>query len=123
MPIHVDIFHPDRLVVAIIRGTLTAEEVMQALRDFVASGAFTYKKLIDMSHMNAPVDDEGLQSIAAMLRAETGTNRGPLAFVTGLESAAEKAEKFARLTQADRPVRVFRSLHEARNWLNENYRP
>lgn len=119
MPIHLDIFHPNRIVVVVARGAITADDVMKAVREFVAEGAVHYRKIIDVSTARSDIDLEQLKALAAIARSNPRAPRGPLAFVVD-RMGNPMAHAFAEMTEAERPVKVFTSLHEARRWLDEN---
>ena len=125
MPIHVDVFHPSRLVIAVVRGAITADEVRDAVLKFVDSDIVHYRKIIDIASPTSPLDKAGTEALANLVlsRPATARPRGPLAFVVSPGHAADNAEIFARMTGTDRPVKVFHSLHAARKWLDENTRP
>jgi hypothetical protein len=42
---------------------------------------------------------------------------GPLAIVATTGKSHEQARMFAALAEADRPIKIFRELHLARQWL------
>jgi hypothetical protein len=44
---------------------------------------------------------------------------GPLAIVAATPESYERAHLFAALADAQRPIRIFTELHEARQWLDE----
>ena len=44
--------------------------------------------------------------------------RGPVAFIVRPDDEGF-AKAFAGITEGDRPVRLFHSLHQARRWLEE----
>ena len=120
MPIHLDFFHPNRIVVAVIRGTVTAEDITGVVQQFLETGALHYRKIIDVSSGNSPIDEKGLETLAALARANPHAgSRGPLAFVVD-PARGEVVEKFVKLTEGERPVKIFRSIHDARKWLDEN---
>ena len=124
MPIHVDFFHPSRLAIAVVRGTFTADDVRDAVHQFLGSDVLHYRKIIDIASPTAPLDKAGVEAMANLVRAQlTSKPRGPLAFVVSPGQAADNAEIFARLTEGERPVKVFQSLHQARKWLDENTQP
>lgn len=124
MPIHVDVYHPGRLVIVVVRGAFTADDVRDAVQQGLASDVLHYGKIIDISSPTSPLDKAGVEAIATLVLSRTGDKTlGPLAFVVSRGQAADNAEVFARLTGGLRPVRVFHSLHEARKWLAENSRP
>ncbi len=123
MPIHVDVHHPSRLVVAVVRGAFTADDVREAVQQALASDVLHYAKLIDIASPTFPMDKAGVEAIANLVARNDGKALGPVAFVVSPGQAADNAETFARLTGGLRPVKVFRSLHDARKWLAENSRP
>jgi hypothetical protein len=123
MPIHVDVYHAGRLIIAVVRGAFTVDDVREAVQQVLASDVLHYGKIIDIASPTAPVDKAAVEAIAALVSRNGEKPRGPLAFVVSPGQAADNAETFARLTAGLRPVKVFQSLHEARKWLAENSRP
>ena len=120
MPIHLDFSHPNRIVVAVVRGRVTPEDIADAVKQFMATGAWHYRKIIDVTSGNSPIDEKGLEMVAALARSNAqDRTRGPLAFVID-PARGDIVEKFASLTGGERPVGVFRSIHDARRWLDEN---
>lgn len=121
MPIHLDIFHPNRIVVVVARGAITTEETLRTIQEFVEKGMVHYRKIIDISLGRSDIDAELVETVAAFVRAAPhGANRGPLAFVVDRIAGNPMAQYFAELTESERPVKVFTSLSEARRWLDEN---
>jgi len=124
MPIHVDIFHPSRLVMVVVRGTFTAEDVRNAVIQFLAGDVVHYRKLIDIASPTTPLDKAGVVALANLVLAQNDDRpRGPLAFVVSPGQAAENAETFAKLTEGKRVVKVFQNLHAARKWLDAQSGP
>lgn len=123
MPIHVDVYHPGRLIIAVVRGAFTVDDVREAVQQVLASDVLHYGKIIDIASPTAPMDKAGVEAIAAFVARSSDKPRGPVAFVVSPGQAADNAETFAKLTSDLRPVKVFQSLHEARKWLAENSRP
>lgn len=120
MPIHIDFFHLSRLVVIVARGEVTMTDVGEAAQTMLQSGALHYRKIVDVSSPSTPLKNEPLEKLAALMRsAPNAAKRGPLAIIVGDDDKASRAEKFAGLTASERPVKVFRSLHEARSWLEQ----
>ena len=117
MPIQVDVFHFDRLVVAIGSGDVTLPEYGKFVGDLVQQGLMHYRKIIDAtradsSAINPPV----LLAFDARLREYSKTRRGPLAIVAQRDRN-EGAFEFKVLTSTERPIEVFRSIHDARAWV------
>lgn len=124
MPIHVDVYHPGRLIIAVVRGEFTADDVREAVQQGLASDVLHYGKIIDISSPASPLDKAGVEAMANLVLSRTvDKTLGPVAFVVSPGQAADNAEIFARLTGGLRPVKVFQSLHAARKWLGENSRP
>jgi hypothetical protein len=124
MPIHVDFFHPSRLVIAVVRGAITADDVRDAVQQFLASDVLHYRKIVDIASPTSPLDNAAVELMANLvLSQQVSRPRGALAFVVNPGQAADNAETFARLTSAERPVKVFQSLHAARKWLDEQPMP
>jgi hypothetical protein len=119
MPIHLDVSHLDRTVIAVVLGEATSDDISNMMQRFVETGALHYRKIIDTSAAHVAISPTQVEGIAAAVRADPKAgSRGPLAFVVDLEQA-EFAEKFAEVTEGERPVKVFGSIHAARKWLDE----
>ncbi len=120
MPIHIEISDLDRLVLAVVLGDVTPDDIAEVAREFVKSGRQHYGKIIDTTAGNAVVDENRLAAIAAFMRADPKAgSRGPLAFVVDAKRG-EIAQKFADMTADERPAKVFHSLRAARAWVREN---
>jgi len=121
MPIHLDVSHLDRIVIAVVIGDANAEEVTDLGRRFSAAGTRHYRKILDTTAGTLVMNDAEVAVLVANLRARPKADaRGPLAFVVDPKRAAPVAEKYAELTTAERPVKIFHSLHAARRWLDEH---
>ncbi len=120
MPIYLDISHPDRLVVAVVHGTVSGEDIVGVIQQFAATGTWQYRKIIDVSIGKALIDEKGLEMLGALARNKAGeATRGPTAFVID-PTRGEVIEQFIKMTEGERPVKTFHSIHDARKWLNEN---
>jgi hypothetical protein len=123
MPIHVRISHHDRLLVAVGHGTISAEELMNAVREAVEQGALHYRKLIDVAACNTDADMPRLKQLLVMARnSPQAAQRGPLAFVVDGKRGDTVRELAELSEEGERPVRVFTNLHEARKWLDEMFK-
>ncbi len=123
MPIFLDISHPDRMVVAVVHGTVTGEDIADAVGQFVATGAWQYRKIIDVSIGRSTIDQKALEALAALARTRSkDATRGPTAFVID-PARGEIVDQFIKMTEGERPVKTFRSIHDARKWLDDNTQP
>ena len=119
MPVQWTVSHPTRLIVAVARGDLGLADIEEYLDDVVASEALAYRKIFDMTHATTKMDDDALMALGARIRAYRALGEmGPLAIVATTQDSYEQAHIFAALAEADRPIQIFRDLHEARRWLD-----
>ena len=117
MPIHLDISRIDRLLVIVARGKVNQDDLRDLIPKIAEAGARHFAKIIDVSSASAEIDHEQMERIARALRGGTGADaRGPVAFVID-PHRGEVAGLFSESTEGDRPVKLFRSLHDARRWL------
>lgn len=120
MPIHLDISDLDRLVMAVVLGEATHDDILEVARAFMETGRQHYGKIIDTTAGTSPIDENRMAAIAAFMRADPKAgSRGPLAFVVD-PKRGEQAMKFAEITADERPVKVFNNLRAARAWVREN---
>jgi len=114
MPIHLEVYHPDRIVVGVARGEVTLVEFGGFVRDLAHGGVMHYRKIIDVTGAkSSSVGKDELLAADAQLRALNNSRpRGPLAIVAD-PGRGELAQTFKALAADDRPVEVFRSLREA----------
>jgi len=120
VPIRLDINHPDRMVVGVASGTITLQDLENFLAELVTSGTLRYRKIVDVAACTPLIDQEQLAAFSArVLAARQGKPRGPLAIVAH-DKQSDVARLFATLTGADRPAKVFRSIHDARKWIADN---
>ena len=119
MPIHLEISRLNRLLVIVARGQVMPDEVRDLVQQMVDNDIRHFSKIIDVSGSSIDMSREQVEAMALALRAEKGAAaRGPIAFVIHPEREGF-ADLFADATKADRPVRLFRSPHDARRWLRE----
>jgi hypothetical protein len=120
MPIQLEIFHPDRIIVGIGRGNVTLQEYGEFVAQVVKANLMHYRKIIDATGAeSATIDKDVLLAFDEQFRNfSKGRPRGPLALVVD-RKRGDLARTFKALASADRPVEVFGSIHDARKWLRE----
>jgi len=119
MAIHMDISPINRLVVVVVRGHVTDDEISESIRSFLAANVSGYGKIVDVTGAASELTNDQVERIAALLRAgPDGPSRGAVAFVVAPERSGF-AEAFADVTRGERPIELFKSLHAARRWLND----
>jgi hypothetical protein len=118
MPIQLEIFHPDRILVGIGRGHVTLQEYGEFVAEVVKANLMHYRKIIDATGADsAVIDKDVLLAFDEQLRSfSKERKRGPLALVVD-RKRGDLARTFKALASPDRPVQVFGSIHDARTWL------
>ena len=118
MPISLDISPLHRTVVIAAIGYVTPEEIARNTQKLVEANVPHFGKIIDVTLSTSDLTEAQVEHIAAMLRGDPGSGRGPVAFVIN-PNRVGFAHAFADATKGERPVKLFRSLREARKWLEE----
>jgi hypothetical protein len=119
MPIQWTISHPNRLVVAVCRDTVSRTDIEGYLDDVVVMDTLPYRKIFDMTHAVMVLSDDDMMALGARIRAYADlANLGPLALVASSPESYERARLFAVLADARRPLKIFSELHKARQWLD-----
>jgi hypothetical protein len=119
MPLHMDIVPIQRLVVIVAHGEITADDLANNVKELIEARVAHYAKIIDVSSSHWVLTKEQIDVIAGTLRGDPNSDtRGPVAFIVSPNDEGF-AKAFAGITEGDRPVRLFHSLHQARRWLEE----
>ena len=119
MPLHWTVSHPQRLVIAVAKDGVQAEEVETYLENVFAQGGGPYRKLFDVSQTRTAFDESVLKGFADWVRRRAKDGPiGPVAIVASGDESFRQAGVFAEAATVDRPIRIFREQHEARRWLN-----
>ena len=115
MPIYVEISRLYRCATVVARGKITREEILATAEELIAADIPLFAKLIDVAAATSDVTAGDIRRLAAVLRNVGKIKRGPVAFLIAPERS-DFARAFA-VTQTERPVRLFTSIHHARDWL------
>jgi hypothetical protein len=120
MPVHWTISHSSRLVVAVAKDDVKIEDIEQYFAGVTAEGAMAYRKIFEIAALPLAVSDQQLRMLGQriMLYAQHG-QVGPLALVASSDDCYAQARTFAEAARARRPLQIFRELHIARRWLDE----
>lgn len=122
MPIYIEISSLHRTVTIIARGKISADEIQGAARQMFDARVPHYTKLVDVSGAVTEFTLPQVQGLAAMLSGRPDEKRGPVAFLID-PGRGEFARAFAATQQGQRPVSLFTSLREARDWLARPHPP
>ena len=112
------ISHAHKLVSVAVTGRVTEqafEAYLVALRD---GGAGPYRKIFGIYDPFAFTPSDIPRFAALTVKYISGGPVGPLAVVVDAKTTNALAEWFRSLASMDRPVRIFRTQHDARLWLD-----
>jgi len=120
MSVHWTISHPARLVVAVTKDEVSVQDIEQYFAGVTAEGAMSYRKIFEITHTPKALSDENLKALGqrVIYYAQHG-QIGPLAIVAASDESYAQARIFAEAAQVSRPLSIFRELHAARRWLEE----
>jgi len=119
MSVQWTISKPHQLVIAVARDELRLEDVENYLDGVTVADALSYRKIFDTTNARMMLSDADMMSLGARIRAYMKVSKlGPLAIVAVTERAYQQARRFEVLAEGDRPVKIFRELHLAREWLD-----
>ena len=119
MPVQFTVSHPARLVIAVAREDLRRHDIETYLDDVARANALPYRKIFDMTHATPRLSDDDMLALGARIRAYLALGSlGPLAIVASTDNSHRQARLFVALADAERPIRIFRELHLARQWLD-----
>ncbi len=120
MPVHWTISHSARLVIAIAKDDVKIENIEQYFAGVTAEDAMSYRKIFEIAVTPMSLSEQMLKSLGqrVILYAQHG-QVGPVAIVAESDDSYAKAQVFASAANADRPLQIFRELHAARRWLDQ----
>jgi len=116
MPIYMEISRLHRCVTIVARGKIAPDEIMGAAQKLFDAQVPEFAKIIDLLDASGGVTPEQMSRIAMLLRGGSDAKRGPVAFMVD-PRRGEFARAFAATETGDRPIHLFKSLREAREWL------
>lgn len=115
MPIYIEISKLYRCATVVARGKISSAEIMAAAKEMIEADIPLFAKLIDIAGATSDITAGDVRRLAAVLRKVGKIKRGPVAFLVAPDRA-DFARAFA-VSQNERPVRLFTSIHQARGWL------
>ena len=113
------ISHPSRLVIAVAKGELDPQDMMEFVNCIDATNARPYRKMVDVTGVTALFSADKIRRFAELIRRrEDESEVGPIGVVAGSPDVHRQAVLFAKQAQRYRPIRVFHEQHDARKWLD-----
>jgi hypothetical protein len=116
VPIYMEISRLHRTVTIVARGKIAPDEVRGMAQQLAEAHVRPLAKVVDVTAATAELTPEHIARVAELLRGDGREKRGPVAFIVDASRGAF-ARAFAQQTEGEGPISVFRSLHEARAWL------
>ena len=118
MPVYWTIDSKQQLVVVTAEGDVTRADAEEYLDVIEGGGALGYRKLYDGSGGDVAMDHDEIMAIAARFRSYHHRPVGALAIVLPHDKAEPAARVLGVLASADRPMRLFITLAQARRWID-----
>ena len=119
MPAYWKFDHDRKLVEIVLVDATGPEEAERFFDAFEAANAIPYRKLVDATKATAEIDDKVMAIVTARLAKYRDMNPGPLAVAVHSVYFDSLAKLFLLAVDAERRARVFRTVPEARAWLDE----
>ncbi|MBV8193739.1 MAG: hypothetical protein JOY64_14815 [Alphaproteobacteria bacterium] len=119
MPVQWTISHSKRLVLAVARSPAAAADIETYLHSVALAGGMPYAKIFSIVDVEGVLSAENMAALAGIVRHYALYGRiGPIAIVAPFDRGYRQARLFADAATADRPLAIFRELHEARRWID-----
>jgi len=119
MPLRWKIAPLEHMVVCVAEGVVTVDDLMAYFAALEAAGASYYRKILDATLGESGLSEADLAKLVAYARSLgfSGTP-GPMAVVTGSTGKDTFAASVRAMLRPGRRMRTFRTIHEARRWLD-----
>jgi hypothetical protein len=118
LPVDFEIDHTKRLVRIRAHGIVLLQEILDYFDALVVQDAMPYPKLFDAREALPRLSDDDVMVLGARVSAYAAFEpRGPIAAVATTPEATAILQRFMNLGGADRPIRLFTSVEDARAWL------
>ena len=118
MPVDYSIDHEKKLVTARAHGLVTLKEILDYFDAVTVQEAASYPKLFDAREAVPQLSDDDVMVLGARVSAYAEFDpRGAVAAVATTAEASAALQRLMNLGNADRPMRLFTTVEEARNWL------
>jgi hypothetical protein len=118
VPVDFRFDHEHRLVMATAHGRVVLQEILDYFDAVTLNEAASYAKLFDAREMDAQLSDDDVMVIGARVSAYAAYDpRGAVAAVAVTVEARDAVRRYMNLAGAKRPMRLFTTVEEAREWL------
>ncbi len=118
MAVEFRIDHEKGFVTVRAYGAVVLKEILDYFDALVVENAMGYPKLFDALKAEPRLSDDDVMVLGARVSAYAAFEpRGPVAAVAMGVQASAILQRFMNLGGAERPMRLFGSIEEARCWL------
>jgi hypothetical protein len=120
MPLYWTIDSKARLFTAVAEGEVSLADATRMLEAMAGAKALSYSKLFDGRAGVSTMRIDELLTLCARIRSyHVHGTMGPLAIVATPDQTWLFARLLGALASARRPMKVFESPRQARNWINQ----
>jgi hypothetical protein len=107
------------MVVISVKGVVHLADMQECAAGIMTPATLSYRKLVDLTDVQPAMSAEDIAVLAEYVREQSGIGpMGALAITAGSDAAEEQARLFGSLAVADGPLKIFRELAAARDWLD-----
>ena len=118
LPVDFTIDHAKRFVWVRAHGVVVLQEILDYFDAVAIEDAMAYPKLFDARDADPDLSDGDVMVLGARVSAYAAFDpRGPVAAVAQDRKAGDILQRFMNLGGAQRPMRLFARVEEARAWL------
>ena len=118
MAVEYRVDHEKGFVIVRAHGAVVLRELLDYFDALVVQNAMGYRKLFDAREAEPRLSDDDVMVLGARVSAYAAYDpRGPVAAVTMGKNASAIIQRFMNLGGAQRSMRLFGSIEEARRWL------
>ena len=119
MPVLWTVSHATRTVVISVTGAVRLADMQECAAGIMTPATLSYRKLVDLTEVQPAMSAEDIDTLAEYVREQSGIGpMGALAITAGTDEAEQQARLFGSLAVAARPLKIFRELTAAQEWLD-----
>jgi len=118
VPVDFTFDHEARLVMATAHGRVVLQEILDYFDGVTINAAASYAKLFDAREMDPQLSDDDVMVLGARVSAYAAFDpRGAVAAVAVTGEARDAVRRYMNFAGANRPMRLFTTVEDARAWL------
>jgi hypothetical protein len=119
MPLRWKIAPLEHMVVCVAEGAITYDEILAYFMAIEEAGAGHFRKILDATDGGHGLSKQEVAKLAAYTKTLGGDGTpGPMAIITGSGGNDAVAASARAMLRPGRRMREFRTIHEARQWLD-----